>query len=139
MGLLERMARMAVKSSVALRGNVALVVTNLPTVVGAPRTQWASNVFQSPFRHHHPSHHHPTNLPMVVALAWVTSIVLPMVVARAWVTSIALPMVVARAWVTSIALPMVVMCVCLQVQTSIRGGGERLVFAVAEWVQPWRD
>ena len=36
MGLLERMARLAVTELVEVKGNVAVVARNLPTVVGFP-------------------------------------------------------------------------------------------------------
>ena len=47
MGLLERMARLAVTELVEVKGDVAVVARNLPTVVGFPRTPWTRDVAKS--------------------------------------------------------------------------------------------
>ena len=47
MGLLERVARLAVTELVVVKGNVAVVARNLPTVVGVPRTPWTRDVAKS--------------------------------------------------------------------------------------------
>ena len=63
MGLLERMARLAVTELVEVKGNVAVVARNLPTVVGFPMNSMDKRRCQeSPFFFHRlilkKSHHH---------------------------------------------------------------------------------